>query len=94
MRVTPSPYTTKFSIGTDIPEIETIIIGSARKSIDNLIQKIGRGLRKSDGKNDLLLLDCFDIIGENDKFFKKYSEKRMKYYKKKNWLGEIVKWKE
>jgi superfamily II DNA or RNA helicase len=85
--------TTKFSVGTDIPEIETIILGSARKSIDNTIQKIGRGKRKTEGKKDLLLLDIYDIIGERDKFFKKYSKIRMKYYKEKGWIKGIFKWK-
>lgn len=82
--------TPKFSVGTDIPEIETIVLGSARKSIDNLAQKIGRGRRKTKGKKELLLMDCYDILGEDDKFFEKYSIKRMKFYERKKWFKGVT----
>lgn len=78
--------TPKFSVGTDIPEIETIVMGSARKSIANLIQKVGRGRRKTKGKDSLLLMDIFDVIGEHDKFFEKYSISRKNFYIRKRWF--------
>lgn len=78
--------TPKFSVGTDIPEIETIVIGSARKSIANLTQKIGRGRRKTKGKSSLLLMDVFDVIGEKDKYFEKYSISRKNFYIRKRWF--------
>lgn len=81
--------TPKFSVGTDIPEIETIIVGSARKSIANLAQKVGRGRRKTKGKDSLLLMDTFDILGEEDKFFEKYSINRRNFYIRKKWFGGI-----
>jgi superfamily II DNA or RNA helicase len=78
--------TPKWSVGADIPEIETIILGSSRKSIANLLQKIGRGRRKTKGKDNLLLIDTFDVIGENDRFFKKYSTNRKNLYIKRKWF--------
>lgn len=81
--------TPKFSVGTDIPEIETIAIGSARKSIANLAQKVGRGRRKTKGKDDLLLIDIFDTLGENDKYFKKHSTARKNFYIRKKWFSGV-----
>lgn len=82
--------TPKFSVGTDIPEVETIVLGSARKSIDNLAQKIGRGRRKTKGKRELLLMDCYDVLGEDDRFFEKYSIIRMKFYERKKWFKGVT----
>lgn len=81
--------TTVFSVGTDIPEIECIILGSARKSITNTIQKIGRGRRKTINKKKLLLLDLYDIVDGNNKF-EQYSQRRMNIYKRKKWMKEII----
>lgn len=82
--------TPKWSVGADIPEIETVIIGSARKSIANLTQKIGRGKRKTKGKEDLLVMDTFDRIGKYDRFFINYSETRKKFYERKGWLKGVL----
>lgn len=77
-----------FSVGTDIPEVQSVVLGSARKSISNTIQKIGRGRRKTDKSQDLLLLDIYDIVS-NYKNFEKYSIRRKNIYKRKGWLQNI-----
>jgi superfamily II DNA or RNA helicase len=82
--------TTVFSVGTNIPETECIILGSARKSNTNTIQKAGRGRRTLKGKDTLLLLDVYDKIGLNDKYFQKFSEQRLNIYKRKNWFREFI----
>lgn len=81
-----------FSVGTDIPNIEHICLGSARKSRSNLRQKIGRGRRKIDGKDSLLITDIYDQIGLDDKFFAAYSASRKSFYKGKKWYKGTYKW--
>lgn len=78
-----------FGTGTDIPEVDCVILGSARKSISNTKQKIGRGRRRTNNKN-LLLLDIYDKIGKNDKYFQKFSERRLNIYKRKEWFKEFI----
>jgi superfamily II DNA or RNA helicase len=79
-----------FGTGTNIPEVECVIIGSARKSITNTKQKAGRGRRRTGTKDILLLLDIFDNIGRNDKYFKKFSERRLGIYKRKGWFKDFI----
>lgn len=77
-----------FSVGTDIPEIECVCLGSARKSLSNTIQKIGRGRRKTDTKDKMILLDVYDEY--NDKFFDTYSKTRLDFYKSKEWKVTVI----
>lgn len=77
-----------FSVGTDIPEIQCVTLGSVRKSISNTIQKIGRGRRRTELSQELLLLDIYDIIS-NYYTFEKYSQRRRNIYKRKGWLQNI-----
>jgi len=73
-----------FSVGTDIPEVECICLGSSRKSLSNTIQKIGRGRRKTQTKDRMILLDIYDKY--NDNFFEEYSKRRMRLYQRNGWL--------
>ena len=43
--------------GTDLPAVDCVIIGRHTESESTIIQMIGRGLRKYDGKRDCLVLD-------------------------------------
>ena len=43
--------------GTDIPLIDCVILGRSTQSESTIIQMIGRGLRKADGKENCLVLD-------------------------------------
>ena len=79
-----------FKVGTNIPELDSVLLCSQRKDISNLLQKIGRGRRRTKDKNDLLILDIYDTVNSNrDKYFKVYSEKRKKYYIKQAWFKEL-----
>lgn len=51
-----------FSTGINLPRIHTIIFASPTKSIIRVMQSIGRGLRKSDDKEFLMLYDICDSI--------------------------------
>lgn len=88
-----------FGTGTDIPNIDCVVLASARKSEIDTLQKIGRGRRRTEkGLDYLLLIDSIDRVKEitKNKKRKKYlthfynhSIERMEIYKKKQW--EIIK---
>ena len=55
-----------FTEGTDLPMIETIIIARPTENASLYTQMVGRGLRKSPGKEYLTLIDCVGITGKLD----------------------------
>ncbi|MDY0315703.1 MAG: DEAD/DEAH box helicase family protein [Bacteroidales bacterium] len=75
-----------WGVGTDIPGVESIVLGSARKKKSTTLQKIGRGRRRTNKKGNLLLLDVYIDMGLKDRFFQKYSIKRMDLYTKNGWF--------
>lgn len=72
----------KFSKGVNIPNIDYIILPSPTKSRINIMQSIGRGLRKSETKKQLVVFDIADDLVY--KKWKNYTythfEKRLQYY--------------
>ena len=46
-----------FNEGLDIPAVDMILMARPTESITVFLQQLGRGLRKSDGKSDLKILD-------------------------------------
>jgi superfamily II DNA or RNA helicase len=81
--------TSVFGIGSDIPNIDCVGLGSARKSHIDTIQKIGRGRRRVKGiKEKLLVIDFIDNVrGRKNyhKHFYAHSIERLKTYKNKEW---------
>lgn len=53
-----------FTEGTDLPLIETIIIARPTHNQSLYTQMVGRGLRRSEGKEYLTLIDCVGICGK------------------------------
>ena len=51
---------TIFDEGVDIPEIETVVLAGGGKSDIKTIQRIGRGVRTSEGKKDVEVYDFVD----------------------------------
>lgn len=81
--------TTVWSVGTNIPNLESVVLGSLRKSSVNTLQKIGRSRRLTEVKKYALILDIYDEINnENDKpnAITKFSIKRKGIYKRKGWF--------
>jgi len=65
-----------FDEGVDIPEIQTLIKAAGYKSEGRNIQQLGRGLRKSEGKTDLNVIDFLDRTA----MLAKHSADRRKSY--------------
>ncbi|MCK4260175.1 MAG: DEAD/DEAH box helicase family protein [Halanaerobiales bacterium] len=67
-----------FSSGINIPNLDIIINACANKSDVDTIQTIGRVLRKNTNKTEGLYIDFYD----NDTYFKKFSDERIKILEK------------
>lgn len=64
--------------GIDIPDVSAIVMAAGGKSSIKTIQNLGRGIRKSEGKMDLVVYDYADeglYVGD-------HAEQRMKTYAK------------
>lgn len=70
---------TIFDEGVDIPNIQTLILAGAGKSPIKLLQRIGRGLRKSDTKHTINVIDFYDRMFPK---LKEHSDQRIKVYEK------------
>lgn len=80
------------STGINIKNIHNIIFASPSKSCIRVLQSIGRGLRKSETKQDVTIYDIAD-----DLIYKKYKnhtfrhlEERMRIYKKESFNFKIT----
>lgn len=77
-----------FGLGTNIPNVDCVVLGSVRKSYIDTIQKIGRGRRRVSGKNKLIVIDSIDRVSGRARYcdyFYGYSMERISHYKSKNW---------
>jgi superfamily II DNA or RNA helicase len=70
--------TTIFDEGIDIPELRSIILAGAGRSAIKQIQRIGRLLRKAQGKQGVTVIDFND---GSSKLLQKHSKERMKVCK-------------
>jgi superfamily II DNA or RNA helicase len=66
-----------FDEGIDLPAINVIILGGSGKSTIKTLQRIGRGLRKGDGKK-LIVVDTIDFTS---KYLLEHSYQRVKDYR-------------
>jgi len=64
-----------YNEGVDIPDVNTILLLRPTESLTVFIQQLGRGLRKCDGKTELIVLD---FIGQFDQKYRMY-EKKIRY---------------
>jgi superfamily II DNA or RNA helicase len=69
---------TIFDVGVDIPEIQSVILAGAGKSAARAIQRVGRGLRKTARKSDVLVVDFED---REPNFLLLHSNERMWWYR-------------
>ncbi len=69
--------TTIYDDGVDLPDLRTLILAGGGKSTVANLQRIGRGLRKSAGKHEVLVLDFNDQTGA---ILKRHSKARKKVW--------------
>lgn len=83
-----------WNLGFSVYNIHGIVLASARKSYSSVIQGIGRGRRRKEGKDKVVVIDVMDIvIGKKrfHKYFKQYGETRIGWYKEKGWWKGYIK---
>ncbi len=66
-----------FDQGVDIPELDALILAGSGKSTGRALQRIGRVIRKRDGKERAVVVDFMD----NARFLRDHSDVRMSVYK-------------
>ena len=71
--------------GVDIPALDSIIVAGGGLSYTKAVQKVGRGLRKTEEKDTVEIIDFMDNC---HKYLKKHSKERMKIYESKGWIVE------
>lgn len=72
-----------FQEGTDIPELESVVIASGGKSVIATLQRIGRGMRKAEGKGDTFEVWDFEDIGV--RMLENHSKQRRRAYEKEGY---------
>lgn len=80
-----------YSTGINLPNIESIILGSPTKSVIRLLQSIGRGLRKTKNKNKCVVYDLVDDLRYKtyDNYVYKHYIERLKIYVKEKFNYQI-----
>ena len=73
--------------GIDISRIQMLFLAGGKKSRRQILQRIGRGLRRKEGSNTVHILDFYD---SDDKHLEKHSKERLKIYRKEGFELEII----
>lgn len=76
-----------FTEGVDIPAMDCLVNASGGKSEVAVLQKIGRGLRKTNEKEDVLIIDFAD---SSHRYLSNHFNQRMRIYKENDWKTTMV----
>ncbi len=71
--------TTLFGEGIDIPSIEVLVLAYPIASYRHLLQRVGRGMRREEGKKEVIIVD---LVDECNDYFKNQFKKRLELYEK------------
>lgn len=74
--------TVAWAEGVNIRNLDCILLAGGGKSITALIQKIGRGLRRTETKTKATIIDCLD----SGRYISEHCIERLKVYAEKGWL--------
>ncbi len=66
-----------FQEGVDIPELRSVVVGSGGKSVIAALQRIGRGMRRAEGKD---MFEVWDIADKGNKWLEKHTKTRLHAY--------------
>ena len=77
-----------FSTGINIKRIDNVVFASPSKSKIRNLQSIGRGLRKTDGKDSMRLFDISDDL-QCDNFTLRHLKERINTYNEENFPYEL-----
>jgi len=66
-----------FNEGVDIPELASVVVAAGGDSVISTLQRIGRGMRKAEGKNTFEVWDFEDL---GNKWLERHSKERKRAY--------------
>lgn len=67
-----------FDEGVDVPALDTLILAGGGKSQLKLLQRVGRGLRKKEGRN---IVHIHDFLDGSNKYLLEHTEERVGVYR-------------
>ena len=76
-----------FDQGVDIKSVNVVVNTGAGKGFIKAVQRLGRGLRKVDGKDSV---EYFDILDENSRVLERQAKRRIAIYKKEGHVVETI----
>lgn len=76
-----------FQEGVDIPELRSVVIASGGKSIIAALQRIGRGMRRADGKETF---EVWDVADEGNVWLKRHAKARRRAYQREGYAVSVV----
>ena len=68
-----------FDEGVDVPALDTLILAGGGKSQLKLLQRVGRGLRRKEGRN---IVHIHDFLDGSNKYLLEHTEERVAVYKR------------
>lgn len=80
--------TSIFDKGIDIPELDALVIAAGGREPLRALQRLGRGLRASKKKKDVLVFDFMDY--QNKRYLLRHSKERLKTYKNNGFKVRIA----
>jgi superfamily II DNA or RNA helicase len=66
-----------FQEGIDIPALQSVVIASGGQSVIAALQRIGRGMRMAQGKDEF---EVYDIADRGNKWLERHTRERLKAY--------------
>jgi superfamily II DNA or RNA helicase len=88
--ITTIVATTIFDEGVDIPELKSVVLAGGGKSHIKTLQRLGRGLRLAEGKNEVLIVDFEDFNSASPNWMlMKHSKLRKSYYRDEGFIIEL-----
>lgn len=79
--------TSIFDEGVDVPAIDTIVMAGGGRARGRLLQRLGRGMRKKGGSNELRVIDFVDYTNG---YLTKHSVQRCETYEHEGFTVEVV----
>ncbi len=76
-----------WKVGIDLPTLGAVIIAGGGKSQIQVIQSIGRGLRKTKTKDEIIIVDIFD---PSCKWIAEHFSERLTIYFEQGWMGDSI----
>lgn len=77
-----------FQEGIDIPELKSVIIATAGKSVIAAIQRVGRGMRMSAGKGGKF--EVWDFYDTGNRMLERHAKERMRAYEREGYTVNVL----